>query len=320
MTFVDKIQNIKFLGFLKVFKNPLSYIFCVGLLSFLISMILGGISVFKINAICIFCFMTYFVNLFIAISAKTREKSIIDEIKTTVEDFVEAIKVKRYAFWFVLLVLLGVSVLAYTTVSNVLSPQIQRQKELKSAFSHKKIVMNGNRLGDSNASLQIDEYMDFNCGGCLIAHIYLHRIVEEFKNIKVVQHNLPLEKVCNHNMQDEGHKNSCLKSSYALAAAKQNMYWEMADILFIQNPETEKEIIEKARLLDFDIKKLKDDANSEEIAQEIKQSIDEADSKAIDSTPTLFIGMKKTVGVGPFPAFRQMILEEGGILKETNEG
>ena len=50
MTYVDKIKNIKFLGFLNVFKNPTSYIFCIGILSFIISMILGGISVLKINS------------------------------------------------------------------------------------------------------------------------------------------------------------------------------------------------------------------------------------------------------------------------------
>ncbi len=54
MTYVDKIQNIKFFEFFKVFKNPLSYIFTIALLSFIISMILGGISVLKINSICIF--------------------------------------------------------------------------------------------------------------------------------------------------------------------------------------------------------------------------------------------------------------------------
>ena len=36
MTYIDKVQNIKGLGILKVFKNPTSYIFCIGLFSCLI--------------------------------------------------------------------------------------------------------------------------------------------------------------------------------------------------------------------------------------------------------------------------------------------
>ena len=116
------------------------------------------------------------------------------------------------------------------------------KNSLKQQSREYKDLEDGNTLGAKDADIVINEYMDFNCGGCLIAHLYLHRIIDEFDNIKVIQHNLPLEKACNHNMQDEGHKNSCLKTSYALAAAKQNMYWEMADILFFQNPETDAEL------------------------------------------------------------------------------
>jgi uncharacterized membrane protein len=316
MTYVDKIKNIKFLGFLNVFKNPISYIFCFSFISFLISICLGGISVFKINSICIFCFMTYFVDLLIAISSKSKGISFIDEFKITISDFIEAIKVKRYAFWFTLIVLLGVSVLAYTTTTNVLTPQSAKQQLFKKSFDSYKLLTDKNQLGPKDADVIIHEYVDFNCGGCFMANLYLHNIVSEFSNVKVIQHNIPLEKVCNHNMQSEGHKNSCLKTRYALAAAKQNMYWQMADILFEQAPENEKEIIEEARLANFDIKKLQDDANSEEIKQELANSIKEADEKSINGTPTLFIGMKRILGVNSYPELRNMVIEQGGKEKQ----
>ena len=92
MTYVDKLKNIKFLGFLNVFKNPTSYIFCVGILSFTISMVLAGISVLKINSICIFCFMTYIVDLLIALTAKNWGSGALFELKNSINDFVEAIK------------------------------------------------------------------------------------------------------------------------------------------------------------------------------------------------------------------------------------
>jgi len=318
MTYVDKLQNNKFLGFLKVFKNPTSYIFCIGSISFIISMILGGISVFKINSICVFCFMTYFIDLLIAITAKTKGISIWQEIKTSAIDFIEALKIKKYAFWFVLLMLLFISVLVYTSVSNILSPQTAKQIQFQKSFVNYSKLADGNTLGNKNADVVIHEYIDFNCGGCFIAHLYIHRIIDEFENVKVVQHNLPLEKTCNHNMKLDGHKNSCLKTSYALAAAKQNMYWQMADILFQQSPETEKEILEEARLLDIDIKKLKEDANSEEIKKEIKESIKEADSRNVTGTPTIFVGIKNMLGVTSYPAFKQFIIEQGGREKINN--
>ena len=320
MTFVDKIQNIKFLGFLKVFKNPLSYIFAIGLFSFCISMILGGISVFKINAVCIFCFMTYFVNLLIAITAKTKDFTVVGAFKNCFNDFVSAIKVPVYAVIFSIIAILGVSFLTYTTLSNIFSPQIAKQKELKKAVNLEGISYNKNRLGDENAALKIDEYMDFNCGGCFIAQVYLHRIMSEFDNVYIVQHNLPLDAECNHNVQQGGgHKNSCLKARYALAAAKQNKYWHLGQALFDPDVKEEKDIIEAARLLDIDVKRLKEDAISEDVKKQIAESIAEADSKNVTGTPTLFIGMKHLVGVGTYPQFLQLIMEQGGVQKNNNE-
>ncbi len=319
MTYVDKLQNVKGFEILKVFKDPLPYMFCVALFSFCVSMTLGTISVAKINSICIFCFMTYIVNLLVAFASKSKDFTVTQAFKISFVDFIEAIKVKRNAFWFFLLVVLAVTVLAYTTVSDVLTPQIAKQKQLKQYTKNYNILADGNTIGASNADVVIHEYIDFNCGGCFMAHVYLHRIIDEFSNVKIIQHNLPLEKTCNHNMKHDGHKTSCLKTSYALAAKKQNMYWQMADILFGASPENEKEIIEEARLLDFDIKKLKEDANSEEIKNEIASSIADADSKQVDGTPTLFIGMRKVVGAGSYPEMRNIVIEQGGKLKNPNE-
>lgn len=313
MTYVDKIQNIKFLGFLKVFKNQTSYIFCVASLSFVISMILATISIFKINSVCIFCFATYFIDLFIAVISKT--KSFKDEIKTSIQDFIEAIKVPKYAISFTIVVLIAIGLLTYTTLSNILAPQLKKQKDMIEAFKNYNQITDGNIMGPKNADVIIHEYIDFNCGGCFYAHLYLHRIIKEFENVKVIQHILPLEKTCNPNMQHEGHKNSCLKARYALAAAKQNMYWQMSDILFEKSPETEKEIIESARLLNMDIRKLKEDANSEAIHNEIKESIKDADNKKVNGTPTMFIGIRKLMGVDSYFDFKNIIIQQGGREK-----
>lgn len=319
MTFVDKIQNIKFLGFLKVFKNPASYIFCISLLSFVLSMILGCISIFKINSICVFCFMTYFVDLLIALFAKTWGSGVFFELKNSVSDFIEAVKVRRYAFWFTLLVLLFASVLVYTSTTNILSPQIIKKQIWENTFKEYTRTADGNTLGPKDASVVIHEYIDFNCPGCFFANLYLHRILSEFENVKITQHVLPLQKSCNHNMVAEGHENSCLKAGYAFAAAKQNRYWDMSDILFIENPRNEKEILEHARLVNFDIKKLKEDANNPLIKEELEAAVAEADKKEITGTPTLFVGMKKLVGVGSYPEFKQIVIEQGGIEKQKHD-
>ena len=120
-------------------------------------------------------------------------------------------------------------------------------------------------------------------------------------------------------MAMDGHETSCLKASYALAAAKQNKYWAMSDILFLESPDSEKEILEYARLVDFDIKQLKEDANAELMKEELKTAVADADSKEINGTPTLYVGMKKLVGVGSYPEFKQTVIEQGGIEKKQHD-
>lgn len=319
MTFVDRMQNIKFLGFLKVFKNPAAYIFSISIFSFIISMCLGFISVNKINSICIFCFMTYIINLFIGLAAKDWKQNVLYEIKTSIIDFIEAIKVKKYAISFFIIVFAGCLLLTYTTVSNILTPQIAKRNEMIKFINEYKDIVDGRTMGKEDADLIIDEFIDFNCGGCFMANLYLHRIMKEFDNVKVTQHVVPLEKACNHNMQIEGHKTSCIKAKYALAAAKQNKYWQMSDLLFAESPDSEKEILEEARLLDFDIKKLKEDAHSIEVEEEIKEGIKLADSKKINGTPTIYIGMRRILGINSYPNFKQIVIEQGGREIKTNE-
>ena len=319
MTYIDKLQNIKGFGLLKVFKNPTSYIFFIGIFSFAISMVLGSISVFKIDSICIFCFMTYFINLLIAISSKNKGISIVDEIKISLSDFFSALKVPRNVFWFVLICLLILSCLVYTSVSNILTPQIAKKNELEQYFKLYDSQVDKNIVGPKDANVVINEYMDFNCGGCFFSQLYLHRIVNEFENVKVIQHVIPLEKECNHNMKFEGHKTSCLKAKYALAAAKQNKYWQMADVLFSEAPESEKEIIEEARLLELDIKKLKEDAHSEQIKKEIQDTIKFADSQDITGTPTFVIGVNKILGINSYGDFKKYIIEQGGKEKINHD-
>ena len=319
MTFVDKLQNLKFLGFLKVFKNPQSYIFCIGLLSFIISMILAGISLFKINAVCIFCFMTYIIDLLIALTAKTKGQSIFSEIKTSISDFIDAVKVPNYLLAFGLILILGICTLSYTSFSYVLTPQLAKLKEFEHVFDED-APADGYKLGAEDADVEINEYMDFNCGGCSIAQLYLHRVIAEFENVRIIQHQLPLDAECNPNIKaGGGHKHSCLKSRYALAAARQNKYWQLAQAMFDPDTEDEKDIISAARLLNMDIKKLKEDAASEDVKQELALMLKEAEEKGIDGTPSLFIGIKKQTGAGTYPELVKTIQEQGGILKLTDE-
>ena len=88
MLFVDKLKNIKLLKFLEVFKNPYSYIAVLGIISFTISMILLGVSLFEIKKLCVLCVFTYILNLAIGLIA-LEGIGFKQAFKDSVKDFID---------------------------------------------------------------------------------------------------------------------------------------------------------------------------------------------------------------------------------------
>ena len=129
LNYVHIIQNKFKNTIFDVFKNPKSYIATLGLISFSISMCLATISIFKINKICVLCFITYFIDLFIAICAKSKGSFFVEDIKNTIFDFIEG--VKKYTVLFVVVLFAFIGFVSYTSVSLVFSPQQKVQKSFE---------------------------------------------------------------------------------------------------------------------------------------------------------------------------------------------
>ena len=126
---------MKFLKFLEVFKNPRAYITVLGSVAFICSMILAGISIYIIKKLCILCFITYIVDLIIAlIAANGMFKNIVADFKTTIFDFIDG--VKKYPKTFVVLLLISASFLAYSGITLNFVPNVKRAKSI---LKYKKI-------------------------------------------------------------------------------------------------------------------------------------------------------------------------------------
>lgn len=311
MTLADKLKENRLLRFMEVFKNPQSYIFSISLLAFCISMGLACLSFFEIHMICIFCFVTYILDFVIALCAKDYKKPVYYEITESIKDFFDALKIKKYLIAFIAVVIICSGILFYVNKSAILAPQLIQEREIQKFLKDSFNTVDGNLLGDEDAKIVIDEYIDYNCGGCYLANLNSHRAVVELKGIKVNQHNLPLDKTCNKYMPQPGHKNSCLKARYALAAKKQNKFWNMNDILMFKSPENEAEILNLAKSLKLNVKKLQQDANSEEVLKELEEEIEITERLQINATPTIIIGIKRHTGSMTYPEFKTMLMQMG---------
>lgn len=312
-TYVDKlkeiqIKNFRIFAYFDVFKNPEIYITAIGIIAFLISMSLACLSIFEIKKICILCFFTYILNLLIALVAKPKETGFIDIFKISIKDFIKAIKVKKYLLAFLAVVLVAIGILTYTSLTNIMTPQVKIQKEVRTFNA------TGNILGEENAEVVVHLYTDYQCPFCFVLNTMLHRAVKELKNIKIVHHNLPLDIECNNILKTQMHPGSCLMAKYALAAGKQGKFWDLNNILFDKEFKGEESIIKYAKSIKgLNIEKLKKDAYSEEIEKELKKEIQDSKAYGIDGTPALRINMETKIGIMPYEELKAKLIKVGAV-------
>ena len=139
----------------------------------------------------------------------------------------------------------------------------------------------------------------------------LHQAVKDFSNIKIVHHNYPFDKECNPYISINMHPNACFMAKGAIAARKQGNYWEMASLLYENQPIKTDEMMKLAEQLGFDKNKFMTDFNSEDTAKEIEQELEKAADLEIDSTPTMYVNGDKIVGVKPYYELKDILIKHG---------
>lgn len=312
LTLVDKLKEIKFLKFLEVFKNPMSYITVLGTIAFACSMSLAYTSIFKIHKLCILCVVTYFIDLLIALVASSgRIRNFIDSFKNTFIDFISG--VKTYTKTFIVLLILATSFLCYSGMTYNFVPHI---KKSKSIMKYRKMTYNpyrvkGNTLGAESGDVVIELYSDYVCPLCYIQNIMLHQAVKEFSNVKVIHHNFPFDKECNPYINVNMHPGACFMSKAAIASRNQNNYWEMSSLLYENQPKNMEDMLKLADQLGFDKDKFVEDMNSKAAADEIAEELKKTQELDLDATPTMFINGDKVVGVKPYYTLKEMLIEHG---------
>ena len=318
LVFVDKLQKNKFLSFLKVFKNPLCYISALGLVSFIISIILAGVSVFEIKKICILCFFTYFLNLLIALIATDFKAGIINGFKLSILDFVEALKIKKYLISFITLTILASGFLAYTSISYCFTPQVKRHNAIAKYADMKTnpYKISGNILGDANGKLLVYVYTDYRCPICRVYNVMLYRAAQELDGFKFIHKNLPLDIDCNKHLKKPFHEGSCMLAKYSIASEQQGRLWELNSEFFEKEPKDENAVLKLAKTLGFDTIKLKQDANSISTIERLNKDIEDSAELRIDGTPTIVINGKIYSGIKPYYELKEILMKAGANEKK----
>lgn len=138
--------------------------------------------------------------------------------------------------------------------------------------------------GNVNAPVTITVFTDFECPYCKKLVQLLDTVYDANKdNVKIAFKNMPLD----------FHKSAEPAARGGIAAAKQGKFWEYHDDVFAIKRLKNSSIEDVAEDIGLDMKKFKEDMNSEATRAHVQKDIADAQKAGVTGTPTVFINGRK---------------------------
>lgn len=162
-------------------------------------------------------------------------------------------------------------------------------------YSPIEIADNDHVRGDAATPVTITMYADFQCPACATEFQLLNRAWPSLRD--------KAHLIFRHYPVTDTHPHAWNAALYAEAAGRQEMFWEMHDILFanqaywasLSRDDITLEFDGYARQLSLDVEQLKQDINSSEVRNKVRNDQRGGNLSGVRSTPTLFINGNLTV-------------------------
>lgn len=139
--------------------------------------------------------------------------------------------------------------------------------------------------GNPDAPVYLVEFSDFQCPACKEFKPIVDQLVEKYSGqLLYVYRYYPLSQ----------HPFGRPAALAAIAAQKQNKFWEMYNYLFAHQNEFSQEFIEKSgQELGLDTEKFKSDMNSTESQNLLDKDLADGNTFGVSATPTFFLNGEK---------------------------
>ncbi len=145
------------------------------------------------------------------------------------------------------------------------------------------------KIGPSDASFQIVCYSDFECIHCQQAYPVIKTILKKFPT--------EVRYVFRHFLLSEIHPFALVAGVASEAAAVQNKFWQMHDVLF-ENPQllTVDGLFEMAIMANLDVDQFKKDIQREGLEEKVELDFESGILSSVNGTPTFFINNERFEG------------------------
>lgn len=141
--------------------------------------------------------------------------------------------------------------------------------------------------GSPMAPVTIYEFSDFQCPHCRLAAPYLKQVVDDSNGkVKLVFKQYPLP----------GHPKAREAAAAAVAADKQGKFWEMHDLIFLnQDKLGTVNFDDYAKKLGLDVKRFRADMKSKEVEAKIDEDRAVGKKAGVDSTPSIYVNDRRFI-------------------------
>jgi protein-disulfide isomerase len=142
--------------------------------------------------------------------------------------------------------------------------------------------------GPTEGPVTVVEYGDFECPYCGRAEPVVRELLADFADVRYVWRHLPLSDV---------HPNAQLAAEAAEAAANQDAFWEMHDLLLDHQEDLQpRDLLGYAERLGLNLERFRDDLSEQAGASRVEEDVDSADRSGVTGTPTFFINERRHDG------------------------
>jgi Na+/H+ antiporter NhaA len=144
--------------------------------------------------------------------------------------------------------------------------------------------------GAEDAPVTLVEYGDFECPFCGQAEQAIRELLasDYGEDVRYVWRQLPLNDV---------HPNAQIAAEASEAAAAQDRFWEMHDILLGHQGELRpQDLVKYATEIGIDAERMRDELHSREYAGRISEDVASADESGVTGTPSFFINGRRHYG------------------------
>lgn len=173
--------------------------------------------------------------------------------------------------------------------------------------------------GNPDAAITVVEYSDFQCPACASFEPVLQDLFETSGDqVRLIYRHFPLRNI---------HPNADPAARAAEAAALQDKFWEMHDLIFERQAAwagqsvkgAEGTFTEYAVEIGLDVERYADDVNSDAVKDAVNEDVTSGTQSQVNSTPSFFVNGQYISGFSSLEDFRTRVLSAPPIQQPPSE-